>query len=330
MNRTKIAGTAAVVVIAATVLALTLLRGNGGELLLEASGTVEATEAQLGFQLPGRVAEVRVAEGQTVRAGDTLALLERAELGARREQAVAQLAAARALLAELEAGARTEERAQAREQLRAATDQFNDAERDLARVRRLFDAGALSQEALDRATLALELASSRRDQAAQQLRLVETGPRPERVAAQRAVVAQAEAAVRQADAALANAVIVAPFSGIVTVRGREPGETVPAGAPVFSVMNLEDRWVRIYVREDAIGAVRHGQAAEITADTYPGVRYGGEVSFISTQAEFTPRNVQTREERVKLVYAVKVRITRDERMDLRPGVPADVRLLPLR
>lgn len=326
MNYRKIVPAAVALAVIAALLKLTILRGGEEDSPLEASGTVEATEAQLGFQLPGRIAAILVREGDRVRVGDTLALLDRAELEARRHQTLAQLAAAQALLGELVAGSRDEERAQAREQLRAAREQYGDAQRELARVRQLFDAGALSQEALDRAALAFELASSRRDQAEQQLRLVETGPRPERIAAQRALVAQAEAAVRQADAMLSYAVIVAPFDGVVTVRDREPGEAVPAGAPVLTVMNLDDRWVRIYVPEDRIGAVSLGQPAEISSDTYPGAVYPGEVSFISTHAEFTPRNVQTREERVKLVYAVKVRVVRDERDHLKPGVPADVRL----
>ncbi|MBI2073256.1 MAG: HlyD family efflux transporter periplasmic adaptor subunit, partial [Gemmatimonadetes bacterium] len=219
-----------------------------------------------------------------------------------------------------------EELAQAREAARAALERHTDAQRDFERVQRLLQGGAVSQEAYDKVQLALEVATSQRDQAAQQLRLVETGPRPERIAAQRAAVAQGAAAVRQAEATLANAVITAPFDGVVTVRDRQPGETVGAGAPVLTVMNLADRWVRIYIREDRIGAVRIGQPAVIRADTYRGKQYGGSVSFISSEAEFTPRNVQTTEERVKLVYAVKVRITGDASNDLKPGMPADVRL----
>jgi HlyD family secretion protein len=93
---------------------------------------------------------------------------------------------------------------------------------------------------------------------------------------------------------------------------------------VLTVTNLGDRWVRIYVREDRIGAVHLGEGAAITADTYPGRRYQGAVSYIASEAEFTPRTVQTAEERVKLVYAVKVRITGDSLVDLKPGIPADV------
>ncbi len=305
---------------------LAVFRNRGDRDRLLASGTVEATEAALGFQLPGRIERVVPNEGDRVQAGDQLAWLDRTELEARRAQAAAQLAAARALLAELHAGARSEELAQARETARAAAERHTDAQRDFERVQRLLQGGAVSQEAYDKAKLALEVATSQRDQAAQQLQLVETGPRPERIAAQRAAVAQGEAAVRQAEAALDNAVITAPFDGVVTLRDREPGETVGAGAPVLTVMNLADRWVRIYIREDRIGAVQINQPATITADTYRGKTYGGAVSFISSEAEFTPRNVQTTEERVKLVYAVKVRITGDPSNDLKPGMPADVTL----
>ncbi len=118
----------------------------------------------------------------------------------------------------------------------------------------------------------------------------------------------------------------APFAGLVTVRHREPGEIVGAGAPVVTVLNPDDRWVRIYVPENRIGAVRVGQAARITSDTYRDRTYGGTVAAIASEAEFTPKTVQTREERVKLVYAVKVRITGDPGYELKPGMPADVRL----
>jgi HlyD family secretion protein len=310
----------------ALVLKLTVFADDGANGALAASGTVEATDAELGFQLPGRIEAILVREGDRVTAGQELARLDRAELDARRQQAQAQLAAAHAVLSELTAGARSEEVAQAREALRAATERYADARRDRDRTQRLFEGGAISQEVSDKARLALEVATSQRDQAQQQVQLVETGPRHERIDAQRAVVAQAEAAVRQIDAALANAVIRAPFAGVVTVKDREPGETVGAGAPVLTVMNLEDRWVRIYIREDRVGAVHLGQEAVITADTYPGKTYRGTVAFIASQAEFTPRNVQTTEERVKLVYAVKVRITQDSTYDLKPGIPADVRL----
>ncbi|HWN81245.1 MAG TPA: HlyD family efflux transporter periplasmic adaptor subunit, partial [Candidatus Udaeobacter sp.] len=150
--------------------------------------------------------------------------------------------------------------------------------------------------------------------------------RPERIAAQRAQLAQAEAALRWIEADMENLRLASAFDGVVSVRHAEPGEVVTPGAPVLTVLDPEDRWVRIYIREDRIGAVQRGQAATITADTFPDKTYAGEVVFIASEAEFTPKTVQTSEERVKLVYAVKVRITGDPGHELKPGLPADVRL----
>ncbi len=296
--------------------------GDTGE--IRASGTVEATDADLGFQLAGRIDTISVREGDAVQEGQEVAALDRRELVARRSSAEAQLDAARALLREMEAGFRDEEIGEARAALTQVEERRDDARRDLDRAQRLFDGGSISQEMLDKARTAFRVAEAGVDQARQRLQILQEGVRPERIAAQRALVAQAEAAVAQIDAALANAVVTVPFPGLVTVRHREPGETVSPGIPVLTVMDPEDRWVRIYVREDRIGEVSMGQSATISSDTYPDRSYAGEVVFIASEAEFTPRNVQTTEERVKLVYAVKVRITGDPSHHLKPGIPADV------
>lgn len=312
-----------VVVIAAVVF---LRNGGADDGALTASGTVEATEADLGFQVPGRVLEISAREGDVVSGGQELARLDTEELDAGLAAAAAQVAAAEARLSELRRGARPEEISQAEAALRAARRRHEDARLDAQRTRNLFEGGAVSQQALDRAVTALELAESGLDQAVQTLALVREGPRVETIRAQEAMVEQARANVARADAMLTNAVIRAPFPGRVTVRHREPGETVAPGAPVLTLLDPDDRWVRIYVREDQIGAVQIGMSARITSDTYPDKVYQGEVTFIGSEAEFTPRNVQTTEERIKLVYPVKVRITGDSGFELKPGIPADVTL----
>ena len=326
MSRKRVVPIAVAVVVVAAAAWLLFLRGSDAGRPLDASGTVEATDAQLGFQAAGRIDTILVDEGARVQAGQELARLDQAELRARRSQAAAQLAAAQAVLSELERGSRSEEVQQGRDALTAANQRLADAQRDLDRTRRLFDGGAVSRETLDKAQLAFDVAQSQHDQSAQALQLLEVGPRPERIEAQRATVAQARASVQQIDAMLANAVIRAPFDGVVSVKDREIGETVSPGAPVLTVTKLDERWVRIYIPETQIGAVHLGEPATITADTYRGKVYRGAVSFIASEAEFTPKNVQTRDERVKLVYAVKVRITSDSTYDLKPGLPADVQL----
>lgn len=295
---------------------------------IQASGTVEATEADLGFQLAGRVLEVLPREGDMVSGGQELARLDLSELEAARAAAEAQVGAAEARLSELRRGARPEELTQAEAGARAADERADDARRDAERTRRLFEGGALSRQALDKAETALQVAEAAREQANQGLALVRRGPRRETIQAQEAVVQQARANLVRTEAMLANGVIKAPFPGRITVRHREPGETVGPGAPVLTLLDPEDRWVRIYVREDQIGAVQVGMAATIASDTYPDRTYPGEVTFIGSEAEFTPRNVQTTEERIKLVYPVKVRITGDPDFELKPGIPADVTLRP--
>ncbi len=322
--RVIVIGLAAVVLLAA-VLRYTLFRSEGTGAIV-ASGTVEATEADLGFQLAGRIERVGVREGARVTDGQELAWLDRSELIARRRAAAAQAEAVRAMLTELERGFRTEEVAQGRAALRAAGQRVNDARRDLERTRELYEGGAVSKELLDKHETAYEVATAEYDGAVEALRILETGPRRERVSAQRAALAQAEASVAGIDAALDFAVVRAPFDGLITVRHREPGETVPPGSPVLTLMNPDDRWVRIFVREDEVGRIALGQTARISGDADPDREYAGEVVFIASEAEFTPRNVQTTEERVKLVYRVKVQITGDPDFDLKPGLAADVRL----
>jgi HlyD family secretion protein len=317
-----------VLLVLGAVTAWLILRPRGSdENALVASGTVEATEADLGFQAGGRVQQVEVREGDDVRAGQKLANLDLTEIQAVRDGAAAQVTAAQARLTELERGARSEEIAQAEAAHRASVERADAARREAERARNLFQGGAVSRQVLDNAETALETATAARDQAAQALALVREGPRPELIAQQRAMVEQARANLERADATLANAVIVAPFAGRVTVQHRQPGETVMPGAPVLTILDPQDRWVRIYVREDEIGRVHIGMPAEIRSDTYPDRTYPGEVVFIASEAEFTPRNVQTSEERIRLVYAVKVRLTGDAEFELKPGIPADVTLI---
>ncbi len=293
---------------------------------LVASGTVEATEAQLGFEAGGRIAEIRVREGDQVAAGEQIARLEGSETEARHRQAEAQLEAARARLAEIEAGSRREEVAQAAAAVDGARVRVENAESELARAERLLAGGAISREAYDRALTAQKVAASEVERAGEQLALLRRGARRETIAAQAAQVAQAEAALAGTQAVIEKLTLEAPFAGRVTVRHREPGETAAPGAPVVTLLDPADRWVRIYVPETRIGAVHLGTRAEILSDTFPGKPYAGEVVFIASEAEFTPKSVQTQEERVRLVYAAKVRVEGDPAFELKPGMPVDVRL----
>lgn len=315
-----------VAIIVIAVIVWVVRRAGGDSDATSASGTVEATEAVLGFLTPGRIDSIGVREGQVVTRGTPLAWLDRDELIARRRASEAQLASARSRLQEFEAGFRSEEIGQGRAGVRAATERHVDAQREYQRAERLFEGGAISEQQRDRAASNLEVAEAERERAVEQLQLVERGFRAEQVASQRAMVQQAEANLAQVEVAVEDAQIVAPFDGVISVRHREPGEVVGAGVAVLTLRDPNDRWVRIFVPENRVGRLQLGQSATISADAYPDERYRGEITFIADEAEFTPRNVQTTEERVKLVFRVKVHIVEDPNGALKPGLPADVLL----
>lgn len=288
------------------------------------SGTVEATEADLGFQVSGRLERIAVREGDEVEPGLELAVLDQAELLAEREVARAQVQAAQALLEEYLAGSRTEEIARARAMLSVAVNRRDAAFRDRERLRSLAQQQLISKQAFDHTETEADVAEGEVSRASEELQLLKSGTRPERIAAQRAALAQASASLERIEAVLRQSTVEAPFAGTVTIRHREPGEAVAPGNAVLTLQNLDDRWVRIYVPGDEVGRLSLGQCAVIAADSFADRRYGGVVSYISRVAEFTPRNVQSTKDRVRLVYEVRVRIVGDDAIDLKPGLPADV------
>jgi HlyD family secretion protein len=327
VNPRRIAPIAILLIVGAVALGLWLNRrdANGP---IEASGTVEATEAELGFTVPGRLDSLGVDEGDAVNAGQLLARLDLGEMLAQRDQAKARIVSMRAILLEMTHGSRPEEVEQAKAAAKAAEDRLTDADRDRQRAKTLFAAGAVSQEALDKASTAFDVAQSQATQADEAYRLARTGTRRERIDAQRGEVARAEGALAQIEETLDHMRARAPFAGIVTAKHREVGEIIPAGSPVLTLRDRSERWVRIYVPERDVGRVALGAPAEIRTDADPKRAFKGSIVFIATQAEFTPRSVQTKEERVRLVYAVKVRIDGDPEYQLKPGMPADVRIAP--
>jgi HlyD family secretion protein len=163
-------------------------------------------------------------------------------------------------------------------------------------------------------------------QARERFVLVKKGPRRETIDQGRARLDQAKQALALAETRLGYATVGSPLSGVVLSKNVEPGEYVAAGTPIVTVGDLQNVWVRAYINETDLGRVKVGQRVHVSTDTYPGKRYEGRVSFIASQAEFTPKNVQTEKERVKLVYRVKIDI-RNPNMELKPGMPADGEIL---
>jgi len=275
---------------------------------------------------------------------------------ARVVEAESALAAREAQLAELRAGARHQELQMAAAEVREAKATLDNAEADLERTAALWRRELIAAQQLDAARTAARVAAERYRTALERRDLLAEGPRPEQIRRAEAEVRQAQAsllsarpgaievqqkrqqlvtleaniardraALAAAEAQLGYTLLRAPQAGTVLRKHVEPGEIVAAGTPVVTLADLRDIWLRIYVPEPQIGRIKLGQAAEVTTDAYRGRIYRGRIVFINSEAEFTPKNVQTQEERVRLVFAVKIALENPDEQ-LKPGMPADARL----
>ncbi len=288
-----------------------------------ASGTVDATEVAAAFRVPGMLSKRPVDEGSRVKAGDQLAALDDRETVARLHQAEAAYQAAEARLKDLQQGYRPQEIAEARAQVEQAHANRVNLDEEARRSDVLFQGGATSQQRRDKDRTAAIVATQQVSAAQERLKLLQSGYRPETINAARAQLNEAQAAVAAARVALEDLQVTSPLDGVVTRKHAEVGETLGAGRPVVTVTDISRPWLRVYIPENLIGKVRLGAAARIKVDTFPDREFDGRVSYVSSEAEFTPKNVQTQEERVKLVFAVNV--TADNRDGtLKPGMPGDV------
>ena len=300
-------------------------RSGNGKGQVRISGNIEVTTVEVSFKVPGRVAERLVDEGETVKKDQLIARLEDDDFTHEVALRRAEFEAARASLNELLAGSRKEEIAQAEAELAAVHAEAKNYSDDYRRQEALFGKGVISRQKLDNAKTAYESYKARERQAAEALALVRKGPRSERIDQARARFKEAGAALMIAETRLGHTRLSSPVSGLIMAKNIEPGEQVAAGTPVVTIGMLDSVWVRAYINETDLGRVKVGQNARVTTDTWPGKSYDGTVSFIASEAEFTPKNVQTEKERVKLVYRVKINIP-NPRMELKPGMPADAEI----
>jgi HlyD family secretion protein len=304
-----------------------------------ATGYIEATEVRVAGEVGGRLVEVKVAEGDRVSAGDVIARLDTADTdlalrraAADREQAVAQLALVRA-------GSRPEDIRQASAQaqsaqadIKAAQAELDAATVDLERFENLLRANAGSVKQRDDAATRRDVAAARVRgaqeralAAAEAVARLRAGARPQEIEAARARVSAADAQIASLQKNAADAVVKAPVGGVVTARLLDPGEMAAPRAPVVVITDLDHAWANLYVDERLVPRLKIGQPATLVTDA--GQRLNGTITFISPKAEFTPRNVQTADERSKLVYRVKVAADNKDGV-LKPGMPIEAELQP--
>jgi HlyD family secretion protein len=311
---------------------------------------------QLLAQRDREAAGLASAQAQLAQAESAL-LWQRQNLAGDLEQRRADISANEARLAELKNGSRPQEIQEARSAVAAAQSELDRARRDWERAQTLYKNDDISTAQFDQCRNRWESAGAALKQAQERSALVVAGPRQEQVdaaaaqverargalrmseantieirrreqelTARRAEIERARAALALIDSQLADTVAASPVDGVVLVKSADPGEVVAAGATILTIGDIDHPWLRAYVNETDLGRIKVGSRARITTDSYPGKVYDGRISFISSEAEFTPKQIQTKEERVKLVYRVKIEVANPHR-ELKSNMPADAEIV---
>lgn len=264
------------------------------------SGTLEATEVTVSAQTAGQILRLSKDEGDAVAAGDTLAAIDVEKLMLQRRQLLASVDEIRA------------NRKPVAETVRQASDNYENIEKSYRRINALFEQGTATQQQYDDASTKYRVAASQLESAKAQGATLDA-----REATVRASIALLDRQIR-------DGAVIAPLAGIVTEKYVESGEVVPAGGAVFKIADTKRFWIKVYVSERDLGLFSLGSAVDVRVDAHA-EPLAGEVSWVSPQAEFTPKNVETKDARAELVYAVKVTIKNPPGV-LKIGMPAEVHL----
>ena len=289
---------------------------------IESSGTLEAVQVNVSAKIAGQVLRIFADEGKTVRLGDTIALLDHATLDLQLQQAEAGIALAQAQLALVQNGARKEDIAQAEEAKHAAEISFKNAKEDYERIQQLFATNTVTQKQLDDAKARFQISEAQYNSAQQNFEKIKRISRPEEYNAAQARVQQAEAQANLLRKQITDATIIAPTEGMITHRPIEVGELIGMGTIVATIAQIQKMELMIYVNETELAHVSIGGSADVTIDAFQEKKFSGKVTYISPSAEFTPKNVQTKEDRTKLVFGVKLEVE-NAAGELKAGMPAD-------
>jgi len=274
------------------------------------SGTIEARDVEIGSLFGGRVLKILVDEGATVAAGQPIVQFETDLIDLQIQQEKAKVAQARAALTKSVHGFRTEE-------IVSARAQAENAEKERLRQKALLEQGIVGQQAYDAAETAARTAN-------ENYRELERGNRPEDIDAARATLDAEERQLGYLERQKTESLVKAPADGVIESMDLRPGDLVLPNQPVAKMLEPSQLWVRVYVPEPELGRVRVGQRAALKIDTFPKREFSGRVVEIRTQSEYTPRNVQTLDQRMDQVFGVKVAV--DPTPELKPGMAATVRL----
>ncbi|RKY95052.1 MAG: hypothetical protein DRQ13_07560 [Ignavibacteriae bacterium] len=296
---------------------------NADKTKIEAQGNIEAINIVISSKVNGEVIKIIKDEGEKVNEKDTVIIIDPEVYELRLSEATAILQQAEAQYNLLKKGARKEDLKQSEETLKQAQINLNLANKDKERMTNLYDSKSITEKQFEDAIARYEIALAKFNSAEQNYKKMKNFARPEELQQAEANLNRALASVNLIKKNLRDCCVTSPSNGFIVKKFVEKGESVGAMSSLFQVADLKTVELVIYIPETKLGMVKLGQIAEITTDTYPDKIYEGRISFISPEAEFTPKNIQTKEERTKLVFKVKIKVDNTQ-FELKDGMPADV------
>lgn len=293
---------------------------------IEVNGTLESTEVTLSAQSAGEIIALMTDEGMKVSEGDTLMMIDNSSLLLQLQRAEALVEMSKAQYDLLITGARSEDLKIAEEQFNQASYNYEQAKRDEERGDNLVKTGSITQKQYEDLKLRLEVASSQYTSAKNNLEKLKNIARPEEVRQAAAKLKEATANAEIIKNAIGKTYVVSPVSGVVVKKFINRGEVVNMLTSLIKISDLSSLDLIVYIRGEDLGLVKLGQKAELEIDSYPGRKYEGNITYISSEASFTPKNIQTKDERTKLVYKVKVKVN-NPAGELKDGMPADAKII---
>lgn len=295
---------------------------SSSENSIEASGTIEAINTTVSAKTPGEVKNIFFEEGEKVTAGDTLLLIDKENLLIQLKQAEAASLAAEAQFQLLKNGARKEDIKQAENILKQNEITFEQAKKDKERFDNLFKSKSITKKQYEDAIVRYELALTQYNSANENLSKIKSYARPEELKQAEARFLQSKANEELIKKGLKDSYVTSPLSGFIVKKFVEVGEMVTPMSSLFKIADLSKMELLIYVSEEELGNVKLGQESDVFVDAFKNKSFEGKVVYISPEAEFTPKNIQTKDERTKLVFAVKIKIN-NPGFELKAGMPAD-------
>lgn len=294
---------------------------NNNDGTLEYSSTIEYKDIIVSSQLPGQVESIFFSEGDLVKEKDTILVINHEKLDLQIAQAVASKNVLLSQFKMLERGARKEDRKLAAEKLSQAETSYKIADKNKGRMEKLRSTESITEKQYDDAILAYEISLSKYNSAKQNVKKSKSA-RPEQIEQIEAKIEQANASIALIKKQINDCYITSPITGQIVNQFIEKGEVVTFLSSLFRIIDLTKAEMVIYVSEIDLAFIKLGDKVEIAIDAYDDKTFAGSIYFISPEAEFTPKNIQTKDERTKLVFAVKIKIPNPDQI-LKQGMPAD-------